>query len=226
LGNLEERPRFRVHRGLPELLGIHLAETLVALEARSRPRLLEGQPKEAVEILDRRLLAALVDDRRGTLGGGRDLFPLVIERGIVRALEECRAERHGRRTGDRHGVTVAVLARPDLDVITVDRGRRGDDRLTDLVVTDTTLVTTELRPQQLRQDGSRHATARDLAEERAVLRHGVEQLEQRRARDRRLRARNLHTRRLDPRPEEEVLELTLTHQILLDLALLHLEQRR
>src|SRR3954470_5337586 len=32
-GDLAQHPNRRVHRGLPQLLGVHLAETLVALDA-------------------------------------------------------------------------------------------------------------------------------------------------------------------------------------------------
>src|SRR5262249_8659330 len=84
----------------------------------------------------------------------------------------------------------------------------------------------ELLSQQLGEDPGRDAAPDELAEQRPVLAHRVQQLQQRLAGDRRLRAGHLHLRRGHPGAEEEILELALIHQILLDLALLDLEQRR
>ena len=121
---------------------------------------------------------------------------------------------------------VPVVARRYPDAVAVHSGGGGRDRLSDLGVAHAALRAAELPAQQLRQDGRRHTPLDQLAEEPAVLGHRAQQLEQRLACQRRLRPGHLHLGGLDPRGQEEVLELALGHEVLLDLALLHLEERR
>src|SRR6267378_3754026 len=224
--DLQERPRLRIHRRFPELLGIHLTEALVALEGGTGPRLVEDHAPELFEALHGGLGVVLVEDDRRALGRGRHLFPLLEQRGVVLRSEELGAEGQRRAAGDHHRVRVAVVARANLDVVAVDGRGRHLHRLADLRVSDAALVAAELLAQQLGEDGRRHAAPDELAEAAAIFPHRAQQRHQRFTVDGRLGAGDLHLGRGHPRGQEEVLELAVVHQILLDLALLHLEQRR
>src|SRR6266850_2456630 len=224
--DLQERPRLRIHRRFPELLGIHLTEALVALEGGTGPRLVEDHAPELFEALHGGLGVVLVEDDRRALGRGRHLFPLLEQRGVVLRSEELGAEGQRRAAGDHHRVRVAIVARANLDVVAVDGRGRHLHRLADLRVSDAALVAAELLAQQLGEDGRRHAAPDELAEAAAIFPHRAQQRHQRFTVDGRLGAGDLHLGRGHPRGQEEVLELAVVHQILLDLALLHLEQRR
>ena len=221
-----KRPGLRVHRRFPQLLGIHLAEALVALEARAFARAIEGERPELVQARDRRLVAVVVEQDRRALGRRRQLLPQLQERDVVRRLEELGAERHHRRARHDHGLRVAVVARARLDAVPVDRARRGDDRGRHLGVADAALVAAELLAQELGEHVGGHPAPGQLGEETAVLGDRAQQLEERVAGHRGSRAGHLDLRGGHPGREEELLELALVHQVLLDLALLDLEQRR
>ena len=61
--HLEQPAHRRVHRRLPELLGIHLAQALVALDRDAAARLGEQPVERFLERLDRLLLVAALDRR-------------------------------------------------------------------------------------------------------------------------------------------------------------------
>src|SRR5438874_2564362 len=191
--DLQERPRLRIHRRLPELLGIHLTEALVALERGAGPRLVEDHAPELFEALHRGLGVVLVEDERRALGRRRHLFPLIEQRGVVLRPEQLGAERQRRAAGDHHRVRIVVIARANLDVVAVDGRGRHLHRLADLRVSDAALVAAELLAQQLGEDGRRHAAPDKLAEETAVFPHGAQQLHQRLADDGRLGAGDLRS---------------------------------
>src|SRR6185312_8704275 len=132
--------------------GIHLAETLVALERRALSRLLERDAPEIVDVLHRRLGIVLVEDDRRALGDRAHLLPVLEQARVVRRLEQFRTERDGRRPRDDDSVAVGALTRTNLDAVAVDRRRRRHDRLADLGVADTALVAAEFLPEKLGQD--------------------------------------------------------------------------
>ena len=58
--NLKERTGLRVHRGLPELSGIHLAQALVALDPQASPSQLKDELLQLEDTLHLRLLLSLL----------------------------------------------------------------------------------------------------------------------------------------------------------------------
>src|SRR3989441_538842 len=224
-GDLEQRPRLRIHRRFPELLGVHLAEPLVALEGGAGARPVERHAPQLVQALHRGLGVVLVQRDRRALGDRGHLLPLLQQCGVVRRSEQLGAERQRRAPRDHHRVRIAVVAGAHLDVVAVHRRGRRLHGGADVGVAHAALAAAELLPQQPGEDGRRHAALHELAEEAAVLAHRTQQLHQRLAADGHLGARDLQLRGGHPRGEEEVLELAVVHQVLLDLALLHLEER-
>ena len=176
--------------------------------------------------MHRRLVVVLVEDDGGALGGRRQLLPQLEEGDVVGRLEQLRAERDRGRARHHQRLGVAGVGGPRLDVVAVDGGRRRHHGGGDLGVADAALVAAELLAQELGQHVAGHPALAQLGEQAAVLRDLPQQLQQRVAGHRGLRARHLHAGAGHPRRQEEVLELALVHQVLLDLALLHLEQRR
>src|SRR5882724_10414211 len=225
-GDLEERPRLRIHRRFPELLGVHLAEPLVALEGGAGARPVERHAPQLVQALHRGFGVVLVQRDRRALGDRGHLLPLLQQRGVVRRSEQLGAEGQRRAPRDHHRVRIAVVAGAHLDVVAVHRRGRRLHGGADVGVAHAAFVAAELLPQQLGEDGRRHAALHELAEEAAVLAHRAQQLHQRLAADGLLGARDLQLRRGHPRGEEEVLELAVVHEVLLDLALLDLEEGR
>jgi hypothetical protein len=224
-GDLEERARLRVHGGLPELLRIHLAETLVALEGRAFLRLFERRAMELVEVGDRRLLAVF-EDRGRALGDGGDFLPELTERRVVGDLKRSVLNETAGGPAIVTRWPSFGFTRLDVDAVPVHGGRRDLDGLADGRVIDPALVAAELGAQELGENRRRHATPRELGDQAAILGDVLQELQQRVAGHGNFRARHLDARAFHPRREEEVLELALVHQVLLRPALLDLEERR
>src|SRR5262245_11935098 len=225
-GDLEERARLRVHRRLPELLRIHLAEALVALEGGPVLGLLHDDLEQALQGRRLRLLAAAVDDGGGPLVERGDLAMRLEELGVVGGLQEIGAEHRGLGTRHvQHGGVAVVAA----DQARLPARQLRDDlahRRLDLGVADPALGRLELTAEKPVDDGAGDAAPPELAEERAELEPALEGVEEGLLLEGLRLARDLHARLLHPVAEEELLHLALAHEVALRLALLDLEERR
>src|SRR5215470_1775071 len=221
----EQGARLRIHGGLPELLGVHLAQALVALQGDPILGGAHDHLDQLVEALRGDFLAVGVDHRARTFVEGRDLRVALEELRVVRRLEQIGAK-HGRlgaRDMDLGGVAVLPAHQPGAPAFQLARHlayRRGH-----LAVTHTALGGLELPPQEPIEDGPRHAAPGEFGEDRAELEHTLERLQQRLFLDGLRLAGDLDRGLLHPLREEELLHLALAHEIPLRLALLHLEER-
>src|SRR6266545_2342308 len=225
-GHPEQRARLRIHGGFPELLGVHLAQSLVALERHPVLREVHHHLDEPIERVRDHLFAIAVHHRARALVESGNLPVALEELRVVRRLEEVGAEGGGLRPQhlDERGVAVVPaheLRRPSLDLARhLAHGGR------DLAVPYPALGAPELLAQEPIEDGARHAPPRELGEERAELQRPLERFEKSLLLERLRLARDLDGRALDPLGEQEFLHLALAHQIPLRLALLDLEERR
>src|SRR6266545_1049872 len=224
--HLEKGARLRIHRGLPELLRVHLPQPLVALEGHA---LFGGAHDDLDELVERagdHFLARIVHDGTRALVERRDLRVALEELGVVVGLEQVRAENGRVRPCDLDHRGVAVVTARELSAPPVDLARHLTDGRGDLVIAHAPLGAPELLPQQPVEDDPGHAATRELGEQRLELERPLERLEERLLLDRLGLARNLDGGLLDPLGEEELLHLALAHQVPLGLSLLDLEKRR
>src|SRR5439155_19011816 len=165
--DLEERPRLRVHRRLPELLGVHLAEPLVALEGGALFGQVEDGADELGERLHRHFLPRPVENDGRPLGErGQELVELVegLEVGRPQGVHLDHGRKVARQLDDR---PLAVLALVDLDPERLElvlRPHRLNSRA-DLLRADPALRRPELRAQEAVDDLPRNAALHELRKE-------------------------------------------------------------
>src|SRR5262245_17999296 len=224
--HLQERARLGIHGRLPELIGVHLAESLVALKRGALPREIHHGAHQLLERVGPGLLAAAVDDRAPALVERRDLRVDLEELRVIRRSEQVDAERDLVRAREVHSRPVAVVAAHTLHRPPRRGGRGGGERRRELGIVHSPLRRAELAAQERVQHGARDATPAELREQRAELDHALHRLKQALLAERCRPPRHLDACLVHPLGEQELLHLALAHEVALDAPLLDLEERR
>src|SRR5438067_6401281 len=232
--HLQQRARFRIHRRRPELIGIHFAEALVAVD---RDTFLSCDDEEIDDRVER--LQADVAELLFAVGAGdRGHDDVAVDGGQVAMIRQQRPVLGSGDEIDADRMLPRVPARSIFDVQQIavvlfvalhgDRPRRRRQRLRErleLVLVGEVLAVGAGRHERF-DDLSRMAAPLDDVQELLVRDHLLQQPLQIRARDFDLLRRDAHDARFGGALDQVAVELALVLDVGLGLAAFHAKQRR